>query len=421
MDVKKATTSLCGGLGAEPPLGDRNCKSNFLANKNKPFLHLVIIGNTNHGKTTLVAAITKVATEHYQLRKAISYAQINNPQKERCWGYDVYISYAEYETPNRQYLLMDFPSNIDFIKYTASHSALWDGAVLVISASQGVEKQTREQIQLISQLVPKIVVFVNEYVQFDKFDDVMEQILKEEINELLGEYGYSDSPIIFGSALQALENPKSEQGNKILQLLESIDTFIETPQHYLEKPFLMPIEFVYPVENDSNCVLACGRVNQGVLKVKAPVSLVGLGLNKEVIVKDIIMYGKSFDKAYSGDTPSLVLQNVTLADVKAGQVLAKPNTITAHSKFSAYVYWLSKEECELVRSYYSGYKLDFYFSVLDIAGTLILIDDYKTTSGEHMKIYAELVTPVIMSIGSRVTILNNKKRVGLGFVTEVLD
>jgi len=398
-----------------------------LSVKNKPYVHVCTIGSINHGKTTLTAAITKVLAMRYQLGEAIPYDKINNLYKEKHWGVGIFVSYVRYETPNQGYSHVDCLNHIDCIKNIICNGVM-DGVILVVSASEGVTNQTREHIQLISQMkTSQIVVFINKCDDtLDDNEEILEQLVEIEIHETLDMYGFlgngflgNDIPVIHGSALQALEHPEGEWGDKILELLESMDSFIKAPMRYTEKPFLMPIEVVHYI--DGRGTLACGRVEQGILNVQDKVEIVGLTHEKrEVIVADIIMYGKSLNQTYPGDAPALLLQGVQPTEIKHGQVLSKPYSIASHIKFTAIVYFLSKEESGLDKAFYNNQQLKFYFRSVGVIA-VITLPDYCCMPGNYTKATIELATPVAMVCGSCFTIRENKQYLGVGFVEDILS
>ena len=391
--------------------------------RNKPYIHISTIGSIHHGKTTLAAAITKVLAMRHQLGEAIPYDIINNPSKEYYKGAGVFVSYIGFETSSREYSLIDCPDHIDYIKNIICNgaSSLMDGAILVVSATEGVVNQTREHIQLVSQIkTPQIVAFINKCDDtLSCNEEILENIVEMEIREILDEYGFSgkDTPIIRGSALQALETPDGKWGDKILELLEAVDTFIKPPIRHIERPFLMPIEVVDYMNGQGT--FAAGRVNQGILNIQDKVEIVGLTHKKRIVtVADIVMYGKSLNLAYPGDTPALLLRGVQASEIKQGQVLSKPDSIASYDRFTAIVYLLSKDEGGFDKAFYNKCQLQFYFNIVGITG-VITLPDYHCMSGNHAEVAIELDSPVAMDSGSCFTIRVNEQRVGVGFVVDI--
>jgi elongation factor Tu len=309
--------------------------------RNKPHVNIGTIGHIDHGKTTLTAAITKTLHERYKLGAAVAFDKIDKAPEEKARGITISTTHVEYETPNRHYAHVDCPGHADYVKNMITGAAQMDGAILVVAATDGVMSQTREHILLARQVnVPKIVVFMNKCDMVD--DEELLELVDMEIRELLDKYEFpgDDTPIIRGSALQALNDPSGEWGNKIIELFEAVDSFITTPERDQDKPFLMPVEDVFTITGRGTVVT--GRVERGTLNRNDKVEIVGFTEEKrEVVVTGIEMFKKDLGTAMAGDNAGLLLRGVQRADIERGQVLCKPGSVAAHTKFTAQVYVLS--------------------------------------------------------------------------------
>ena len=336
--------------------------------RNKPHVNIGTIGHVDHGKTTLTAAITKTLHERYQLGEAVDFANIDKAPEERERGITISTAHVEYETPNRHYAHVDCPGHADYVKNMITGAAQMDGAILVVSATDGPMPQTREHILLSRQVgVPYIVVFLNKCDMVD--DEELLELVEMEIRELLDEYEFpgDDTPIIRGSALKALEDPSSEWGDKIVELFEQIDEYIPAPERDVDKPFLMPVEDVFSITGRGT--VATGRVERWQLKVQDEVEIVGLTEEtRKVVVTGIEMFRKLLDSAQAGDNIGALLRGVQRDEIERGQVLAKPGSVNAHTKFMAEIYVLKKEEGGRHTPFFDGYRPQFYFRTTDVTG-----------------------------------------------------
>jgi len=390
--------------------------------RSKPHVNIGTIGHVDHGKTTLTAAITKTLAERYKLGSAVDFDKIDKAPEEKARGITISTTHVEYETPNRHYAHVDCPGHADYVKNMITGAAQMDGAILVVAATDGVMGQTREHILLARQVnVPKIVVFMNKCDMVE--DEELLELVEMEIRELLDKYEFpgDDTPIIKGSALQALENPAGEWGDKIVELFEQVDEFITTPERDSEKPFLMPVEDVFSITGRGTVVT--GRVERGSLKVSDEVEIVGLTEeSRKVVVTGIEMFHKLLDSAEAGDNAGLLLRGVQRTDIERGQVLAKPGTIKSHTKFSAQVYVLSKEEGGRHKAFFTNYRPQFYFRTTDVTGVITLPDGVEMCMpGDHVEMTVELISPIAMEEGSRFAIREGGRTVGAGSVVKILN
>ena len=352
--------------------------------RNKPHVNIGTIGHVDHGKTTLTAAITKTLHERYQLGEAVDFANIDKAPEERERGITISTAHVEYETPNRHYAHVDCPGHADYVKNMITGAAQMDGAILVVSATDGPMPQTREHILLSRQVgVPYIVVFLNKCDMVD--DEELLELVEMEIRELLDEYEFpgDDTPIIRGSALKALEDPSSVWGDKIVELFEIIDEYIPAPERDVDKPFLMPVEDVFSITGRGT--VATGRVERGQLKVQDEVEMVGLTEeSRKVVVTGIEMFRKLLDSAEAGDNIGALLRGVQRTDIERGQVLAKPGSVNAHTKFTAEIYVLKKEEGGRHTPIFDGYRPQFYFRTTDVTGACKLPEGTEMVMpGQH--------------------------------------
>ena len=389
--------------------------------RNKPHVNIGTIGHVDHGKTTLTAAITKTLHERYQLGEAVDFANIDKAPEERERGITISTAHVEYETPNRHYAHVDCPGHADYVKNMITGAAQMDGAILVCSATDGPMPQTREHILLSRQVgVPYIVVFLNKCDMVD--DEELLELVEMEVRELLNEYEFpgDDTPIIRGSALKALEDPSSEWGDKIVELFEQIDEYIPAPERDVDKPFLMPVEDVFSITGRGT--VATGRVERGVLKVQDEVELVGLTEEpRKVVVTGVEMFRKLLDSAQAGDNIGALLRGVQRDEIERGQVLAKPGSVNAHTKFMAEIYVLKKEEGGRHTPFFDGYRPQFYFRTTDVTGSIKLPEGMEMVMpGDHIDMNVELITQVAMDEGLRFAIREGGRTVGSGVVTKVL-
>src|SRR5216117_2786472 len=388
--------------------------------RKKPHLNIGTIDHVDHGKTTLTAAITKVL-EKQGKAKFLAYDQIDKAPEERERGLTIAISHVEYETEKRHYAHVDCPGHADYVKNMITGAAQMDGAILVVSAADGPMPQTREHILLARQVgVPYIVVFLN---KADKVDDKeLLDLVELEVRELLSKYEFPGDkiPVITGAATKALEGDKSPIGvAAIHKLLEAVDTYIPTPKRAVDKPFLMPIEDVFTISGRGTVVT--GRCERGVVKVGDEVEMVGLRPTTSTVVTGVEMFRKVLDEGQAGDNIGVLLRGTKKEEVERGMVLAKPKTITPHTKFKAEVYVLAKEEGGRHTPFFNGYRPQFYFRTSDVTGSVTLPQGVEMVMpGDNVAITAELISPIAMDQGLRFAIREGGKTVGSGIVTEIV-
>ena len=386
--------------------------------RSKAHVNIGTIGHVDHGKTTLTAAITNVLHKK-GLSEFVDYANIDKAPEERQRGITINTSHVEYETEKRHYAHVDCPGHADYVKNMITGAAQMDGAILVIAATDGPMAQTREHILLARQVgVPRMVVFMN---KCDMVDDAeLLDLVEVEIRELLNEYGYDgdNTPIIRGSALKALEgDPKYEEA--IMELMDAVDTWIETPARDTEKPFLMPIEDVFTITGRGTVVT--GRVERGMLKLNDEVEIVGLKPTKKSVVTGIEMFHKQLDDAEAGDNAGILLRGITRDEVERGQVLAKPGTVTPHTKFKAQVYILSKEEGGRHTPFFTNYRPQFYFRTTDVTGVIELPAGVEMVMpGDNVEMTVELIAPIAIENGTKFSIREGGRTVGAGNVSEII-
>ncbi|MBM4402260.1 MAG: elongation factor Tu, partial [Candidatus Cloacimonetes bacterium] len=377
------------------------------------------IGHVDHGKTTLVSAITKYLSEK-GLATFMSYEDIDNAPEEKERGLTINISHVEYETENRHYAHIDAPGHADYIKNMITGAAQMDGAILVVSAADGPMPQTREHILLARQVnVPSIVVFMNKMDQVD--DEEMANLVEEEIRELLKKYEFpgDEIPVIRGSALKAQEGD-AEAVKSIEQLLKAIDEYIPTPEREADKPFLMPVEDVFSIAGRGT--VATGRVERGKVKVNDEVEIVGLSSEtKKTVVTGVEMFRKTLEEGIAGDNIGILLRGIERADIERGQVLAAPGSITPHTEFESEVYVLSKEEGGRHTPFFSGYRPQFYIRTTDVTGEVTLAEGVEMVMpGDNVTFKVKLIQPVAMEEGIRFAIREGGHTVGAGVVTKVV-
>ena len=389
--------------------------------RKKPHLNIGTIGHVDHGKTTLTAAITKVL-EKQGMAKFLAYDQIDKAPEERERGVTINIAHVEYETKKRHYAHVDCPGHADYIKNMITGAAQMDGAILVVSAADGPMPQTREHILLARQVgVPAIVVYMNKADMVD--DKELLELVELEVRELLSKYKFpgDDTPIVVGSALKALEGDTSELGEgSILKLMEAVDSFIKEPARAIDKPFIMPVEDVFTISGRGTVVT--GRVERGVIKVGEEVEIVGFKQTQKTVVTGVEMFRKLLDEGQAGDNIGVLLRGTKREEVERGQVLAKPGSITPHTKFNAEAYVLTKEEGGRHTPFFNGYRPQFYFRTTDVTGVAKLPEGTEMVMpGDNINVEIELITPVAMDEGLKFAIREGGRTVGAGVVTKIVQ
>ena len=387
-------------------------------NRGKPHVNIGTIGHVDHGKTTLTAAISARLAGKYGNEK-VDFANIDKAPEERERGITINTAHIEYSTANRHYAHVDCPGHADYVKNMITGAAQMDGAILVIAATDGPMAQTREHILLARQVgVPRMVVFMN---KCDMVDDAeLLDLVEMEIRELLTEYGYDgdNTPIIRGSALKALEGDE-EWGKKIDELMDAVDSWIETPVRDNDKPFLMPIEDVFTITGRGTVVT--GRVERGQLKLNDEVEIVGIKDTKKTVVTGIEMFRKQLDYADAGDNAGVLLRGISREEVERGQVLAKPGSVTPHTKFKATVYVLSKEEGGRHTPFFTNYRPQFYFRTTDVTGVIELPQGTEMVMpGDNVEFTVELIAPIAIENGTKFSIREGGRTVGAGNVSEII-
>ncbi len=395
--------------------------------RTKPHVNIGTIGHVDHGKTTLTAAITMALAQQGEA-VAMRYDEIDKAPEEKARGITINTAHVEYETKNRHYAHVDCPGHADYVKNMITGAAQMDGAILVVSAADGPMPQTREHILLARQVgVPYIIVFMNKVDQVD--DEELLELVEMEIRELLSSYDFpgDDTPIIKGSALQALEALMAGKQAKdcpecqcIFELMDAVDSYIPTPQRASDKPFLMPVEDVFTITGRGT--VATGRVERGVVKVGDPVQIVGLRETKQTVVTGVEMFRKLLDQAIAGDNIGTLLRGIDRKDVERGQVLAKPGSIHPHTHFNSEVYVLTKEEGGRHTPFFSGYRPQFYFRTTDVTGVIKLPEGVEMVMpGDNIRMEIELITPIAMDEGLRFAIREGGRTVASGVVTSVIE
>ena len=386
--------------------------------RSKPHCNIGTIGHVDHGKTTLTAAITKVLAARVSGNEATDFENIDKAPEERERGITISTAHVEYETEKRHYAHVDCPGHADYVKNMITGAAQMDGAILVVSAADGAMPQTREHILLSRQVgVPKIVVYMNKCDQVD--DPEILDLVEMVIRELLGEYGFDpECPVIRGSALKALEGDP-EAVKSIHDLMDAVDSYIDTPERDTDKPFLMSIEDVFTISGRGTVVT--GRVERGRLNLNDEVEIVGLKPTKKTVVTGIEMFRKSLDYAESGDNAGVLLRGIAREDVERGQVLCKPGSVTPHTTFKASVYVLSKEEGGRHTPFFTKYRPQFYFRTTDVTGTIELPEGVEMVMpGDNVEMTVELIAPVALENGTKFSIREGGRTVGSGVVTEII-
>ena len=389
--------------------------------RKKPHLNIGTIGHVDHGKTTLTAAITKVL-EKQGKAKFMAYDQIDKAPEERERGLTINIAHVEYETDKRHYAHVDCPGHADYVKNMITGAAQMDGAILVVSAADGPMPQTREHILLARQVgVPAIVVFLNKADMVD--DKELLDLVELEVRELLSKYKFpgDDTPIVIGSALKALEGDASEMGEgAILKLMEAVDSFVKEPVRDIDKPFIMPVEDVFTISGRGTVVT--GRVERGVIKIGEEIEIVGFRATQKTVATGVEMFRKLLDEGQAGDNIGVLLRGTKREEVERGQVLAKPGSITPHTKFNAEAYVLTKEEGGRHTPFFNGYRPQFYFRTTDVTGVVKLPEGTEMVMpGDNINVEIDLITPVAMEEGLRFAIREGGRTVGAGVVTKIIQ
>ena len=390
--------------------------------RTKPHCNIGTIGHVDHGKTTLTAAITKVLADRVAGNTATDFANIDKAPEERERGITINTSHVEYETEKRHYAHVDCPVHDDYVKNMITGAAQMDGSILVVAATDGVMAQTREHILLARQVgVPAIVVFLNKCDMVD--DPELLELVEMEVRELLSEYEFpgDDIPVIKGSALKALEDPKSEWGDKIMELMDAVDSYIPEPARETDKPFLMPVEDIFTITGRGT--VATGRVERGVLHVSDEVEIVGI--NEETqksVITGIEMFRKQLDEAMAGDNVGLLLRGINRDQIERGQVICKPGSVKCHKKFTAQVYVLTKDEGGRHTPFFTNYRPQFYFRTTDVTGICMLPDGVEMVMpGDNTEMEVDLIHPIAMEEGLRFAIREGGRTVGSGRVVKILE
>ena len=388
--------------------------------RNKPHCNIGTIGHVDHGKTTLTAAISKTLNTRLGTGEVQAFDKIDKAPEEKERGITISTSHIEYETENRHYAHVDCPGHADYVKNMITGAAQMDGAILVVAATDGVMAQTKEHILLSRQVgVPYIVVFMNKCDMVD--DEELLELVEMEITEQLEEYGFNDSPIVQGSALKALEDPASEWGDKVLKLMATVDEYIPDPVRATDQPFLMPVEDVFTITGRGT--VATGRVERGTLHINDEVAIVGI---KEEVQKSVItgieMFRKMLDDARAGDNIGALLRGIQRTDIERGQVLAKPGSVTCHTKFTAQVYVLTKDEGGRHTPFFNNYRPQFYFRTTDVTGVCNLPDGVEMCMpGDNIEMTIELIHPIAMEQGLTFAIREGGRTVGSGRVASIIQ
>ena len=390
--------------------------------RNKPHCNIGTIGHVDHGKTTLTAAITKVLSHRVEGNASVDFENIDKAPEERERGITISTAHVEYETANRHYAHVDCPGHADYVKNMITGAAQMDGAILVVAATDGVMAQTKEHILLSRQVnVPYIVVFMNKCDMVD--DEELLELVEMEIREVLSEYDFpgDDTPIIQGSALKALEDPDGEWGDKIMELMDAVDTWIPTPERATDKPFLMPVEDVFSITGRGT--VATGRVERGTLHVSDEVEIIGIHDDvKKTVVTGIEMFRKLLDEAQAGDNIGSLLRGIQRTEIERGQVLIKPGTVNCHKKFTCQVYVLTKDEGGRHTPFFNNYRPQFYFRTTDVTGVCELPAGIEMCMpGDNVEMTVELIHPVAMEEGLRFAIREGGRTVGSGTVAKIIE
>ena len=388
--------------------------------RTKPHVNIGTIGHVDHGKTTLTAAITAVLADRLGLDPAVPFDQIDKAPEGRERGITINSAHVEYETENRHYAHVDCPGHADYVKNMITGAAQMDGAILVVAATDGVMAQTREHILLARQVgVPAIVVFLNKCDMVD--DPELIELVEMEVTEQLEEYGFNDCPIVKGSALKALEDPSGEWGDKVMELMSTVDEYIPDPQRDTDKPFLMPVEDVFTITGRGT--VATGRVERGTLHMSDEVEIIGIKEEtQKSVVTGIEMFRKLLDEAQAGDNIGILLRGINRTDIERGQVVAKPGTVTCHHKFTAQVYVLTKDEGGRHTPFFNNYRPQFYFRTTDVTGVCNLPEGTEMCMpGDNVEMTIELIHPVACEQGLTFAIREGGRTVGSGRVATIIE
>ncbi len=388
--------------------------------RTKPHCNIGTIGHVDHGKTTLTAAITKTLATRLGLGQVVDFDQIDKAPEEKARGITISSAHVEYETEKRHYAHVDCPGHADYVKNMITGAAQMDGAILVVAATDGVMAQTKEHILLSRQVgVPKIVVFLNKCDMVD--DDELLELVEMEVTEQLEEYGFEGCPIIRGSALKALEDPSGEWGDKILELMKTVDEYFPDPVRETDKPFLMPVEDVFSITGRGT--VATGRVERGVVHVSDEVEIVGVREEtRKVVVTGVEMFRKLLDEGQAGDNIGCLLRGVNRTDIERGQVLVKPGTVHCHKKFTAQVYVLTKDEGGRHTPFFNNYRPQFYFRTTDVTGVVQLPEGTEMCMpGDNIEMTIELIHTIAMEQGLGFAIREGGRTVGSGKVVSIIE
>ncbi len=389
-------------------------------NRTKPHCNIGTIGHVDHGKTTLTAAITKVLADRVAGNAVVDFENIDKAPEERERGITISTAHVEYETDNRHYAHVDCPGHADYVKNMITGAAQMDGAILVVAATDGVMAQTKEHILLSRQVgVPYIVVFMNKCDMVD--DEELLELVEMEITEQLEEYEFSDCPIVKGSALKALEDPTSEWGDKIMELMSTVDEYIPDPERDTDKPFLMPVEDVFTITGRGT--VATGRVERGTLHLSDELEIIGIKEEtQKTVITGIEMFRKLLDEAQAGDNIGALLRGINRDQIQRGQVLAKPGTVTCHTKFTAQVYVLNKDEGGRHTPFFNNYRPQFYFRTTDVTGVCNLPEGTEMCMpGDNVEMTIDLIHPIAMEQGLTFAIREGGRTVGSGRVATIIE
>ena len=388
--------------------------------RSKPHCNIGTIGHVDHGKTTLTAAITKVLAERVEGNEKVDFENIDKAPEERARGITISTAHVEYSTERRHYAHVDCPGHADYVKNMITGAAQMDGSILVVAATDGVMAQTKEHILLARQVgVPYIVVFMNKCDMVD--DEELLELVEMEVTEQLEEYGFEGCPVIQGSALMALEDPNGPWGDKIMELMDTVDSYIPDPERDVDKPFLMPVEDVFSITGRGT--VATGRVERGCIHVNDQVEIVGLKEeNRTVVCTGVEMFHKLLDEGQAGDNIGALLRGVQRTEIERGQVLAKPGSVTCHTKFTAQVYVLSKDEGGRHTPFFNNYRPQFYFRTTDVTGVINLPEGTEMCMpGDNVEMTIELIHPIAMEQGLKFAIREGGRTVGSGSVVSIIE
>ncbi len=390
--------------------------------RSKTHCNIGTIGHVDHGKTTTTAAITRVLADRLpsETNQIVDFANIDKAPEERERGITINTAHVEYETESRHYAHVDCPGHADYVKNMITGAAQMDGAILIVAATDGVMAQTREHVLLARQVgVPKMVVFLNKCDMVD--DEELLELVEMEVSELLENEGFPDTPIVKGSGLKALEDPSGEWGDKIMELMHTVDEWIPTPARETDKPFLMPVEDVFTISGRGT--VATGRVERGVLHLNDPVEILGISDDKKAsVATGIEMFHKLLDEAQAGDNIGCLLRGVNRTEIQKGQVVAKPGTVTCHTKFTAQVYVLTKDEGGRHTPFFDNYRPQFYFRTTDVTGIIKLPEGTQMCMpGDNIEMTIELIHPIAMEQGLTFAIREGGHTVGSGRVASVIE